>query len=70
MEFWGNSLNEETYSKREVASSMGIASRSPRERGSKRNPCMDDLEPVVTLQRVASRVNRGQTGASREQMRK
>lgn len=31
---------------------------------------MGNLEPVVTLQRVASRLNRGQTGASMEQMRK
>lgn len=66
VEFGGSSQKADTNSKREVATSMGIANRSHRERGLERDPCMYNLEPVVTLQRVASRANRGQTVTSME----
>lgn len=66
VEFGGSSQKADTYSKREVTTSMGIANRSHRERGPERDPCMYNLEPVVALQRAASRANRGQTMTSME----
>ena len=67
----GAQQKEGTCSKREVATSMGIANRSDRERGSERDPCMYNLEPVVTLQSgFQSEQRPGLTIASMEKMRK